>query len=685
MESFHIKRYEFGDKTYAQKGFRSFLYRHIDSGFRTKWCGFWTPPIKILDYYAYNVNGEWLDLSNQARFSLDKEKAIHRYNLKKQGLEISETVSVPLDRKTMISVLEIKNISPKEKKINLLVEAAINIRTKNENWHMRGYDVNYSHVRKAIDIKSDDITGYARIGIGKTDGTSIDFSGEGEYKDHYPGEKQRCFIPGIIKIKTTVKPGKKRDIPILFSGSDISKADLSENYDDSVNNWKDMIEDKKMLLSKLFSTERIETPYPKMDNAFSWSAVNLISLIHNSAEDFGIFAGIPWFLRFWARDSQWSIFGLVDIGEFDAAKMCLKEMARRYDKKIATVTDTEGKCEYYSDDTDPLFLLALDYYVRTSGDFDFEKEMKGLADRIVKNLRTDNENLVITENNGSWMDSFERDGTQIEIQSIWAEALKVYDRKKSDVLVKALDNHFWNSHENFPKDTSTDESMTANCAVPVMFGHFPMSRSVITLNRIEEEFKTAYGVRTRSPFSEGYGPSEYHKGASWGLSTGWVAAASFRQGLDNEGIEYLNSMAEEVENNQVSAMAECVDADTGKLLGATMQAWSHSMYIHAIDRYMFGVDANLRDNVITFRPNVPSLWKSAARFGKKIGYYSVNLRLDRSDDKIEMQMLFTCNPKIRGVVEMPFGVKKIVVNGKTFNDRKAEFILKKENVVVGEF
>jgi len=50
-----------------------------------------------------------------------------------------------------------------------------------------------------------------------------------------------------------------------------------------------------------------------------------------------------------------------------------------------------------------------------------------------------------------------------------------------------------------------------------------------------------------------------------------------------------------------------------------------------------------------------------------------------------MNMLFTSDPKVKGVVEMPFGVKKVVVNGKTFNDRKAEFALKKENVVVGMF
>ena len=685
MDAFHIKRHESGDRTYSQKGFTGFLYRHVDSGFRTKWCGFWTPPIKVLDYYAYNVNGEWLGADSQVRFSLEKEKAIHRHELKKQGLEISETVSVPLNRKAMISVLEIKNVSSKEKKIDLSVEVGINIRTKDENWHTRGYEARYSPIRRAVDIKANGISGFARIGIGKAEGVSIEFSGEGEYRDHHPGEKERCFIPGQIRIKTILKPGKKKEIPVIFSGSDISKADVSENYDDTAKNWKEMNDAKKMLLTKLFSTERIETPDPRIDNAFSWSAVNLISLIHNSANDFGIFAGLPWFLRFWGRDSLWSIFGLVDVGEFDAAKECLKDMAKNSDKKVATVTDTSGKSTYYSDDTDPLFLIALDYYVRNSGDLEFDKEMKGLTEKIVKNLKVDEKNLVVTGKNGSWMDSIEREGTQIEIQSLWVEALKRYDSKKSQALLKALDSVFWNNHENFPKDTSTDESMTVNCAVPVMLGQLSKSRSVITLNRIEEEFKTAYGVRTRSPHSYGYGPSAYHTGASWGLSTGWVAAASFGQGMGDYGIQYIKSMADEVEDNQVSGMAECVDADSGELIGATMQAWSHAMYIHAIDRYMFGVDADLRKNIISFTPNVPKAWKSVARFGRKIGYYSMNLRIDRDKKKIEMNMLFTSDPRVKGFVEMPIGVKKVVVNGKTFKDRKAEFVLKKDNVVVGMF
>ncbi len=685
MDGFVVENKKYEDKIYAQKGFKSFLYRYTDSGFRTKWCGLWVPPIKILDYYAYKVNGQWLDIKNQSRFVLEKERGVHEYNLKDTGIKVSETVFVPLDKKSMISVLEVKNSTEADKKVTVFLEAAVNIRTKNENWHTRGYKVQFNHVRRSVDIDAEDIIGHVRIGMGKTDDVSFDFTRNDVYKDHYPGEKERCFIPGRIEVKINLKAAQSKKIPFIFSGSEISPEDLSKNYDESIHNWEKMIEDKSMLLSKLFTSERIETPDKKLNAAFSWSSVNLVSLLHTGTYDFGLFAGVPWFLRFWGRDTLWSVFGLVDVGEFDAAKECILNIAHRYDKKIATVVDLEGNCEYYSDDTDPLFLLALDYYIKNTGDTDFEAEIKEVCDSIRKNLKTDEKGLVITNSKGSWMDSYDRYGTPIEVQSLWIDALKDKDSKRSGVLKKAMDSVFWNKLENFPRDTATDDSMTVNCVVPVMLDQFSKSHSTITLNRIGEEFMTKYGVRTRSPFSHEYGSSEYHKGASWGLTTGLTAAASFAHGMTDEGLACVKSMAYEVGDNQVSAMAECVDADTGRNLGATMQAWSHALYIHAIDRYMFGIDVDLKKGVINFCPQIPVKWKSVARFGKKIGYYSMNLRIDKDKTKIEMKIVFTSEPKVKGSVKFPYVVKRIVANGKTVNDKTCEFDLMKENTIVGFF
>ncbi|NOQ55925.1 MAG: hypothetical protein GQ477_03925 [Nanohaloarchaea archaeon] len=686
MDSIYIKKHESKDKTYAQKGFRSFLYRYIDSGFRTKWCGFWVAPLKIIEYYAYAVDGEWLDINNQARFALDKEKGTHRYNLIKKELEVSETAFVPLDMKSMISILEVKNNSSKDKKINISLEAAVNMRTKDENWHAREYNTNYSKVRRCIDITSDEINGFSRIGIGKAEGATFKFNDNAQYKEHYPdNEKQRCFIPGEINVEVNVKAGKTKKIPFIISGSNISKDDLSQNYDHSISNWKTMVTDKKKLFTKLFTTERIETGNNEIDNAFSWSAVNLANLIQNGKDSLGMFAGLPWFQRFWSRDTLWSIFGLVDIGEFYAAKQCLSDIAKEYDKHIPTVTDISGKSDYYSCDTDPLFILALDYYVKTTGDREFEKEMKRIVDIIEKSLKLDKIGLVKTRPDGSWMDSYDRFGTEIEIQSLWAEALKVIGSKKYKNIEKTIDSHFWNMLNNYPRDTSTDEAMTINCTVPIMFGQFPKSRSVIALNRIHEEFKTDYGVRTRSPYAEGYESSGYHKGASWGLTTGWAAAAYLSQGMGDDGADCLRTMAGEVDKNQISAMAECVDSESGKLRGATMQAWSHAMYIHAIDRYMFGIVADMKKNVINITPNFPIKWKSVARFGKKMGYYSMNLRIDQDNKKIEMRILFSSDPKAKGVINMPYGVKKITVGRTKHKGDSCEIKFKKENKIVGYF
>ncbi len=687
MERFLVSKEKAKDKTYSQKGFRSFIYRYADSGFRTKWTGLWIPPFKILDYHAYNVDGEWLDSNTQRRFVLEKETGTHTYWLKDGKLRAHEHVFVPEDAKSMISVLVLENKTGKPIKAKVGLECGANIRTKNENWHNREYDVKYNNIRRCIDISSPGMGVYSRIGIGMSSGARLSYSREGmKYRDHEPsGEKQRCFVPGTIKIDVSVPAGKAVPVPIIFSASDLSFKDLCENHDRSIKYWEQMIEDKDRRYIKLFRTERIETGDDMVDEAFSWSALNLINLMHKGESFAGMLAGLPWFLRFWSRDMLWSVLGLVDIGEFEAAHDCLMHLSTKMDNgRIPTVVGLDGKCEYYSEDVNPLFIVALDHYTKVSGDASLSKRLSKVVSKMKDSIELDSRDLVKCSAKGSWMDSIERHGTHIETQSLWVEALKDRDRKLSGRMKNALESQMWNHLENYPKDTSTDDVMTINCTVPLMLSQMCKSRSVITLNRIDEEFKTGYGVRTRSPFQEGYGSSKYHEGASWGLTTGWTALANLVNGLSDEGLDCIKMMADEMPENEISGMAECIDADDGRSLGASKQAWSHAMYIHAIDRGMFGIDADLTRKMICIRPSIPEDMGSIGRFGKKIGIYSLSLRMERDDKKSEMHVLFDIEPKgLKGYVDLGSKVNKVVVNGKEFKGSSAEFSWKKENSIVG--
>ncbi|MCK4714538.1 MAG: hypothetical protein KAT35_03110, partial [Candidatus Aenigmarchaeota archaeon] len=90
-------------RCYILGGDGSFLFRFTSSAFGSKWSGLWFPQKKVLDYYAYCVNNEWLGTHNCTGFKRLPGAAKHDFKLK--GLAVSETISTPKNGRGLISVL----------------------------------------------------------------------------------------------------------------------------------------------------------------------------------------------------------------------------------------------------------------------------------------------------------------------------------------------------------------------------------------------------------------------------------------------------------------------------------------------------------------------------------------------------------------------------------------------------
>ena len=61
MVGWTIGKDDVSKKEYVESGRRAFLHRHGDTGFKSKWSGIWFPPYKCYEYFAYKVDGTWLD------------------------------------------------------------------------------------------------------------------------------------------------------------------------------------------------------------------------------------------------------------------------------------------------------------------------------------------------------------------------------------------------------------------------------------------------------------------------------------------------------------------------------------------------------------------------------------------------------------------------------------------------
>ena len=679
MLDWAVKRQDFRDKHYILTNRKAFFCRYADTGFRTKWCGFWQPPVKHLEYFAYRIRSEsdhWLSWDDCTEFSLNPWGAVHKFKL--PGFDVSETVFVPDEGNVLVSVLKLRNIGTK-RKVSVALEAAINMRKKHEDWHARSYGSEFSEVRDWVLTRTEGRPWFTGFGVGKMDRRiAVSYTPRNEYKEHNPGSLQRCFLPGNYEVSFDMEAGEQVEVPFVFSCSHRSLDEAASGFDSAIRRWKALLEEKVRTSGP--NKQLIRTPDKDVNKAFLWNVMSLRALIHEAKDGVGIFAGLPWFLEFWARDSFISVPALDAIGEFEVSRSILD---RFLSLSIPSKIDTEGIMEYGFADTYPLFMLALGHYANSSGDSTLSRRaQKALAD-IAREVQLDS-GLVVHDPEKTWMDSYTRGRSAIEVQSLWARVLKDYNPGLSEGLESRIRMEYWNPESGYMHDSKNPEldDLTANPLAPLLLEHMGNEKVSHILDKLASEFTTKWGLRTRSAKDKDYKPDAYHKGAVWGLTTGAAACACFSHNRVPQALGYLRSMAMEMGDNALGASAEVVHADTGKLLGCGMQAWSSAMFITAVDEFMFGIRPRLDDGVLEVRPRLPDGWEYMERFGKRIGARTMDLLLRRDHSRLTVELNFDSAPAMKLRLVLPSIVKKSVANGIVCVGNVVELDLKKSNSII---
>ena len=683
MLSWKIEKQQLKSKQYNTSGLHSFINRFTDTGFKTKWCGIWTPPIKAFEYFAYRINNTWLSDHNCTRCTIKPWGCKHYFAA--DDLDITETVFAPDNHPSAISIITLKNKTTKKRKIKIDMEAAVNIRTKEENIHERKYETEFNELRKSVIVKSG--AGYCTYGLGKTEkNIEITNTPSNEYRNHNPGSPQCCFIPGRYSITFNLGINEEIKIPLIYCATTKDKTTLIDTYDKCAQNWDKYLSSKLKKSVETYHNHDINTPHNRLDKTFLWAQYSLQGLVNKSDIGTGILAGYPWFLEYWGRDIFWSLLGLIDMGRFKEAREIFQTMAKYHDKRMPCIIHLDGKKEYHGADIDPLFLITLLDYEKKSGDLTLRKELKKNIKASLKNLEL--MDYIATHKPGeTWMDSIKRPGSAIEIQAMWVEALKTIEPKLSMKMNKKLNQNFWNNDKKTYYDTYSklpDPEITANELVPLFFGLTPEAKAQHVLKRTKTELKSVYGIRTRSKTTRNYNPSGYHTGSCWGLTTGWGAVAFLRYGMIHEGINCLDDYSYDCEKFQPGGLSEIVDAKSGKLLGTPDQAWSSSLFIYATDDLLFGIRPDIEKKIIAIEPKLPDTWGHMYRNGKIIAGNTFDLKIDRNADGMEIRIEFRQKPKdLTCELTMPEWISEIHHKNKKTKKRKLKFTMEKENIIIG--
>ena len=331
----------------------------------------------------------------------------------------------------------------------------------------------------------------------------------------------------------------------------------------------------------------------------------------------GLVAGYPWFLQMWARDSFLSMNGMLHAGMFEEAKNTLIEYLNRINDKgeLPHLIEFDGRVLYDGIDTEPLFLIALEEYVKFTSDLRFLFSVKNKLNEIVNRILSirDDDGFIVDKNKYTWMDTIDRTGKPIELESIFIRSLKsiafilkqLEDPMYQDYLVehknmesKLINSFILNRVDRITLDGKKETIKRVNFIFPVYYNQV----SYIELKDVFDELEFKYGLTTVSREESVYSHDKYHEGMSWVWINMMYSEILFRNSRFNHAYNILENNAMLMNKKSLMSFPECIDPETNEISGALMQAWSSAFAIETLDKGILGLDVDMMNKTIHLSP-----------------------------------------------------------------------------------
>ena len=402
----------------------------------------------------------------------------------------------------------------------------------------------------------------------------------------------------------------------------------------------------------------IETPDQALNDAFSWAEVSMdqlrVQTLGSTRQ--ALTAGFvgsgdaarPGFGWFFGRDGLWSLYAVNSYGDFATAREEIEFLLshQRADGKIMhewsqtadLVNWSALPYEYASSDATPLLQMAVDDYLKISGDADFiRKNWDALAKAWQFETSHDSPDGIYNNEEGSgWVESWIPSMPHQEIylaaldeqaSIAFADLAEISDhadlaqqaKQRAAKIGSEIQQEYSPAASDFyafsrNADGSTDNTPTIFPSVAWWDGTFQLDRPGKMLSRwASSEFSTDWGTRILSEQVPFYDPISYHQGTVWPLFTGWVSVAEYRTGRTLSGYAHLMQNANLTWAQDLGSVTELLSGQFYQALGRSTahQLWSSAMVISPILRGMFGFEWNAANHTLSITPQIPADWNAA--------------------------------------------------------------------------
>ncbi|MEM2174551.1 MAG: 4-alpha-glucanotransferase, partial [Candidatus Micrarchaeia archaeon] len=292
-------------------------------------------------------------------------------------------------------------------------------------------------------------------------------------------------------------------------------------------------------------------------------------IVKNKDGSLKIFAGYPWFVQSWGRDTFISLPGLLIVtGRYAEAKEVFRYYAKfqREDGLLPNIIHPDGRIEYNTADGSLWFVEALYRYYKATNDRKFIQEMLPVVNKIISLYTTkdrtgeiymDDDYLVVVPAQWTWMDAAPnknpvtpRNGKPVEIQALLYNALRISAEFNNMIGDKILAQEFekiaeeikmsirlkyFEDNREYPFDVIDGDPhrdavrpnalllLSLSCVDDLLTDE--QKQNIIEV--VERELLTPFGLRTLSPKDDKYkgyydtlAPGEikdqaYHQGTVW--------------------------------------------------------------------------------------------------------------------------------------------------------------------------
>ncbi|SRR5579884_517463 len=504
---------------------------------------------------------------------------------------------------------------------------------------------------------------------------------------------------------------------IFIAGSTKGPDDARKEYQRLAENPEQLFAStRKYYEDYLSRTLSLELPDAQLQAAYDWARISTIQgLVANPFLGTGLVAGYrssgetarPGFAWFFGRDSLWTDLALDSIGDFETTRTALDFIAKyqRQDGKIEhEISQTASLVNwwtgfpyaYASADATPLFLIAMNDYVRASGDTAFAASHWDNAWRAYLFLKSTYDANGLPRNFGvghGWVEGgpllpVETESYQSGLATVALAAVASLARvtgkqneaaslqQEYEAKRKKINDSFWDSSDHtlvfaLDRENKQVRTPTVLSAAPMWFDVFDAEKANAMIDRLANWDQAAdWGMRIISERNPLYGPTGYHYGSVWPLFTGWASVAEYRNHRSLEAYANLRANSLLALDGSLGHVTEVLSGAYYEGLGTASphQIWSSAMVLSPAIRGMLGLSVDEANKTVVLSPHVPADWNDFALRGLSACGSKHDISFHRSDRMISFKVTgassvcsFTISPAIS---------KHARILGATLNGRK---------------